>query len=371
MSENIDLLYITFIDMDEIPKSGSGVRPVKLYEAIKEKGLSVKLLSGRNNDIKNRRKEVISTMKWLITNRPKACYVEPPSGPFFCFEDVLLLVLLKIFKVPTGLFYRDAYWKFKDSIVDKGLHKTFVDKLKSIIIYIMQRIDWFVIQKCCAIIYFPTELMTTYFKAKDMRPLPPGCYIPRNFYHEVNNGIPTAIYVGGATERYGLPMLLDSAILANSNGEVFKLIVVCEKNGWTSFSEARNLSEYNWLEVFHYDSGDELENLYKRADFSIVPIRKNTYHDFTFPVKLSEYLSHLLPVVSTNCIELEKFVNGNGIGIVSNDNVCDFSSALTKMAVDSDFRNNCVNKAVLTRETNLWISRVEQIIFDLMGERIE
>ena len=53
------LLYITFIDMNDAPSTGSSVRPLKMLEAFEALGVEVVTVSGMNNNLKARKKAVI------------------------------------------------------------------------------------------------------------------------------------------------------------------------------------------------------------------------------------------------------------------------------------------------------------------------
>lgn len=89
------ILYVTFVDMDKNMKTASSVRPQKIYHAFQDMGVEVKLLSGPDNQYKDRKENVKDIMAWLEKNRPKMCYIEPPSGPFLCPYDLKLLKILK------------------------------------------------------------------------------------------------------------------------------------------------------------------------------------------------------------------------------------------------------------------------------------
>ena len=59
------LLYITYIDFTENPKSGSAVRPQKMYKAFLEHGVDVKLLECQQNKRKQRKEKVKEILHWL------------------------------------------------------------------------------------------------------------------------------------------------------------------------------------------------------------------------------------------------------------------------------------------------------------------
>ena len=98
MQTNYDLLYIAFIDMDKPAEAGSSLRPKKMLEAFEQMQLKIKVLQGANNKRAQRRRNVKEILKWLDSNKPRMCYVEPPSGPFFCSIDLKLLKKLNMMK---------------------------------------------------------------------------------------------------------------------------------------------------------------------------------------------------------------------------------------------------------------------------------
>ena len=59
---NNNILYITFVDFNE-QKSGSSVRPKKMYDAFIRLGIKIKLLEGQQNRKYERWKRVIKYFK--------------------------------------------------------------------------------------------------------------------------------------------------------------------------------------------------------------------------------------------------------------------------------------------------------------------
>ncbi len=357
--------------MNEVAKSGSSVRPQRLYKAFLDLGIDVKLISGIGNKKNIRKNAVKDALEYLKEETPDICYIEPPSGPLFFNCDRKLIKLLYKKEIPIGLFYRDAYWKFPE-FAGKNISKSFVDKVKEIIIRVMQQRDYKLYKKCCSKVYFPTELMASYFDFPDKSELPPGCFVPENTeINEKKDEIVTAIYVGGATKRYGLPLIINSVKLLNNNNIKIHIKVVCSEKSWNDFkAENRNLFEkdLNCIEVLHL-SGAELSRHYMLSDFGIIPLQKNEYNDFAFPIKLSEYLSYQLPIVTTDCTETADFVSENDIGIIAKDNEKDFAEALLKMATDSKLRNQYKINCIKARNDNLWITRAEKVINDLIIDK--
>lgn len=357
------ILYVTFVDMDKNMKTASSVRPQKIYHAFQDMGVEVKLLSGPDNQYKDRKENVKDIMAWLEKNRPKMCYIEPPSGPFLCPYDLKLLKILKKKEIPISIFYRDAYWKFPYMGIQK-MH--ILNKLKQRVVYYMQKRDWKVIEKTCSRIYFPSVSLAEYFVHDNISILPPGCELidivdTRNKEDE----IPTAIYVGGVTERYGAYLLLDAFSKMNESRTYVKLNIICPKEQWECLPlEYQKCKLKGWLKVNHISGKENLKELYQKSDFAVLPLKKNDYNDVAVPVKLFEYVSHLKPIISTNCDEMAQIVRENNVGLVVDDNTEQLIEGISKLLNDNDqfqeYKKNCK----LMRENNTWNKRVETIMQD-------
>lgn len=359
------VLYITFADLSKPASSGSAVRPLKMLKAWEKEVNEVRWIDGAVNDYMKRMRACKKVNKWLEEWKPDICYIELPSGPIFYQCDRKLLKKLHKMEIPIGAFYRDAYWRFPEftSVNEKKSLKIII---KGKVIYLMQKRDWKMYCKTCKALYFPSMQMAEYFECANKKILAPGCD-ERQVKNVSHNKIPVGIYVGGATERYGLPLLIKSAIKCNRNKTRVELNIVCAREGWENFVSQNKemvLQQYEWLHVYHIGAGAKLEELYSQSDFSIVPLLNNKYNNFAFPIKLVEYVSHLLPVLTTDCTVTKEFVEKYKIGIVSQDNVQDFCKALEKMSLLKDFdiyKNACEE----ARRNNLWTERVKKVIDDL------
>ena len=342
MEKNI--LYITFVDFSE-QKSGSSVRPKKIYDAFLQEGYTVELLTGLQNRKLERWKSVWSFYKKIKKNKYEFCYVEPPAGPIFNLCDhLILLYIAKIKKIPVGLFYRDAYWKFADWYSVSGVKKAIINS--------MHKFDWFIIKKSCKKVYFPTKSMGDLFKDVNKDILPPGCEI-QDISSKNSQNI-NLVYVGGMSEQYGGPLLLEALKKVNQEIKV-NLHIVCREEDWKNFKE---YSKEDWLNVYH-TSGSGLKEIYDKANIAIIPRKVDFYMDFAMPVKLFEYISYGLPIISTQCKEVANFVNDNEIGIVCEDNVDSIYSALKNINIDDI--NKLSANVEKVRAENTWNKRVKYI----------
>ncbi len=366
MSRKIEMLYITFIDFREKSVTGSSVRPKRMLEAFKEAGCNVKLISGNQNDYKARKNAFRDLKTYLQNNRPDFCYIEPPSGPFFFECDRNAIKLINKYKIPIGFFYRDIYWKF-DSNAFKNRDMDLKNKLKAKIINCMQKRDYQVLKNNISIFYFPSDSVGKCMGLKNYAVLPPGC-VERNYKKNKTEEL-QAIYVGGATKRYGIGLILN----AWKNIKHIKLNIICPLEQWKDW--LTNYPEYNELEdnvkVYHLSDGKELDNLYYEADFALIPILKTEYNDMAIPIKLYEYVSRGLPIVATNCKEMQQIVENANIGLVTEDSPEKFYEAVIELTEKIQKKDIYLEHLIKMRDENTWLMRAKQVIKDLVEDENE
>lgn len=341
------IMFVTY-DFSDL-SSGSKVRPKKMYEAFKEIGYDVYLISGN----KIEKEQSFERLKKEETMNFDFCYVEPSSYPMQPLIDYKIIKHIKNKNIPIGIFYRDAYWKFYNNLVNS---------YKNVELKFRYQCDLLFFKKMSSIMFFPSDEMANHFSFKQPKvSLPPAAdktIIP-NKKQENERKIPTAIYVGGLSKRYGTELLLQSFERVNKIELKSKLLLVCRKE---DLEKNLNLFSYyknkNWLEIKHV-SGVLLEKEYDKADFGVIPLLKDSYNDFAVPVKLFEYLSFGLPILSTDCKVLESYIVNNKLGIVGNSTLQSFSEGIRTMIEDYvDFIGNVKS---FVNEYGRWEHRAEKV----------
>lgn len=345
---NIRVLYITFVDFSE-QKSGSAVRPKKIYDAFNSIGVKVKLLEGQQNKIKLRWQRVWKYFKDIRNEKYDLCYVEPPSGVVFNICDhLLLLYISKIKKIPTGVFYRDAFWKLYKHYNRKGL--------KAKILILMHKFDWIIFKLVSKVMYFPSESFAEHFECKNKVILMPGA-------EKINGLLPgednTFIYVGGIEGGYGADLLLSSFKKAYEINKSIRLNLVC-RNENDIVSKYKN---EEWLNLHIGKSGkDELKEIYDKSKYAIITLLKGDYMDLAVPIKIFEYISYEKPILSTDCKEISKIITKYNIGKISKE-YKDLSKDIIDMVTDEKsyikYKENIKNRVL---QEELWIDRVLTVI---------
>lgn len=344
-------LYINFVDLDNV-SSGSTVRPKKIYEAFINLNINFEMLSGLQNRFLERWKNSWKFFKKIRKEKYDFCYVESPSGPMFNLCDHLLLIYIaKVKKVPIGFFYRDAYWKFA-----KWYN---LGKVKKYIITLMHKFDWIIIKLISKKIYFPSDTMAELFDFKNKAALPPGSSIVTTEVNKFKN-FKNCIYVGGVSERYGTEILLEAFELINSQFNMnITLTLICREE----IDIIKLYKDREWLNLKIGLSGQEiLGEFYKKSDLAIIPFKRDIYMDFAIPIKMFEYMANNMPVVSTNCIEVEKFILENRIGIITDDNSLALAKGICKFYEISEAEKNIIYKNIQNAiQKNTWEKRLEEI----------
>lgn len=347
------ILYITFIDFGPA-KSGSSLRPQRMYDAFLELGHEVLLLSGQQNRRKERKARVKEILKQLQSFSPDICYIEPPSGPFFCRIDLKLLRKVSEMGFPVGLFYRDAYWKFA------SWYRLPFPK-KQVLTYLHKR-DLKAFQRYCDILYFPSDSMSALFSHKNKRTLPPAapCREPvskNGFLHNV-------IYVGGVSERYGTHILLEAMRMVNEERKQdITLTLVCDEKAIRQLYP--DVDRLPYVHIVSAQGDEALAPLYAAADFGIYSGVRDLYMDFAVPVKLFEYMGFSLPVVSTNPTEAARLIETTASGLVCEDDSPALAQAILEMYQDESRFLIFQQNAIAAARENSWISRAGQIIKEL------
>lgn len=350
------VLFITHIDPNWTA-SGSSVRPVMLLRAFRELNCEVQALYGPSNRFPSRVKTLWNTLRWLKTNRPDFCYVEPPAGPMFCFGDHLLLFQLKRMKIPLAVFIRDAFWKVPETW---GAATP-----KRLILELMSRFDWMVYNRTVNTFYFPSRRMADLFptRCKKMILPPGGVLLAGPLQPPAGTDRLSLIYVGAIADRYGSEILFQAFRLVLAANSKIDLHIVCRRDEWDRLdSSSKDLDHM----LVHHIQGAELGELYRLCDIALVPIRKSSYMDFAIPVKLYEYISYHLPVVVTDCAEMAEFVSRQDIGLVTASEAAAFAAGILNLAGDQALRAHYRARAAETLLTgHLWTDRARQILNDM------
>ncbi|TFD95759.1 glycosyltransferase [Jeotgalibacillus sp. R-1-5s-1] len=358
------LIYYPFT-LSKNANSGSKLRPIKMLQAFQEWGLKnnseILLISGTSKE-RERLIKSISEEEWKDIS---FCYMENQTIPFWLtdpnhipqspFVDLKLMRQLKKHSIPTGVFYRDVYWKFDDLYPLKGYKRWIMRKI--------YRLEELFYSKYMKVLFVPSDAMASFVDVKSSKvALPPGGShnnLPERRKEE--SRLPRGLYVGGINNPdYGLPSLVKAAEMVNKDEVKFQLTIVCRKEEFEHISEELKRKIESLSITVKHISGQELNELYSESDFAFIPRKRTMYHDFSVPVKLVEYLSNHLPVLATNCSAQEVMVQQFGpFGIVSGDQPEEIHEGIIKMIEQHGEIKETIKDQFLKHHS--WLERVNKV----------
>lgn len=369
------LVYFPY-KLQENPKSGSGVRPKKMVSAFtayaQKQGYELVVISG---DTKER---VKATEQYRQSNKAEDalfCYIENATIPYWLTDsdhiprhrkaDQQFWSYLKDHHVPIGLFYRDVYWKFDDMYVPPG-GKKFLTPLMRAIYYR----ELAVFKKVVDILYLPSLEMNDFVGWQgEFKELPPGMeFAPDQMEAKPEDEPWNAVFVGGITDQKGILLMLESFKKVNAQGRQLNLTLVCREQEYRNYPEMHPYAEEDWCTVRHA-SGKELESIYAKTDFAVIPREMSTYHHFSMPVKMFEYLANGQPILGTNCKAQARVLNDDQVGITTDDTLESFLVGLEKMIDVNVFEQLRANIKEKSFQNHSWEARVQQVARELTERR--
>ncbi|AXG09703.1 glycosyltransferase [Haloplanus rubicundus] len=332
--------------------SGSSVRPAKMIEAFEQLNYTVETIIGNAEERRDKIRDLRQN-----ESEYRFCYSEPTTWPLNPLVDYQLYWYLWKKDIPTGIFYRDIYWQFPKLFDHSGL--------KYWELQARYRLDLSVISRIGDCIYVPSSSFGEQLSLKSSTtPLPPGG-IDRTETNKSTSQLRRVIYVGGVSKKYGTELLSKSLETAAENQNI-TLILICREAEFQSLPKTvRDRFDSDWAEI-HHVHGEELHSLYQFADAGIIPIQPTTYNNISMPVKLFEYLSYGLPVITTNVDEVASFVQSSDCGIVCKANYEHLAQALTELSTDEKLYQRKKENAIQTLKQNRWIDRADQVASDLI-----
>lgn len=344
--------------------TGSSVRPVRMRQAFVDLGYEVHEVTGHGARRRAATRALArrvraglrvdlaygenSTMPTLLT--------EPHHLPTHPFVDLALLRLLRHHRIPTGLFYRDIYWRFPE--YTERVHPAVAAGTRS-----FYHAELLAYGRWLDRVYLPSDQIAAFvphLRPGQARALPPGGQVvdvPRV------RGPFTILYVGNLSAYYRMHALLEAV---DATPDVH--LILCTPEG--SWADARD-GYAPWLgprvEVVH-ERGEGLLPLFARADVCSLVVEPSDYRDFASPVKLYEYLGHGKPVLASAGTLAGQVVQDGGLGWQVPYDVPALTALLTRLR-DARGDGGEVDAAAArvrrARHGHTWAARASQVVEDL------
>lgn len=324
--------------LDSAPK----IRTYHLWKAL-EKYARVTFVTGTRQ---SRRGPLWKLLLAGNLKRFDAVYVEAATSTSM-ETDLLLLALLKLSKIPIGIYIRDAYPLFgltpvrtpKEWLLNKGWY-----------------ISQWAYQRFADILFFPTQTLADYFDFHTKVLLPPAART--GLVSEAFSGpFDTLLYAGHLSEENGWPLLKAAMEIIYEKKPQIRLLALTP----TQIEECPP-----WLELRRGVLDDILDDL-PRIAAALIPRPKTNYNDLAIPVKLMDYLSLGLPIVATDCREMAELIQSHHLGKTVPHIPAEFAKKILFMVTEERkfISQECLNFIQINR----WEDRALIIIKHLLQSK--
>lgn len=345
-------------------QTGSGVRPAKMRDAFEDAGYEVYEVAGYGAQ----RAESLRRLRWDLRRGLQLdfAYGENSTMPTLLTEkhhlpthpvvDSALLQLLRRHDVPTGVFYRDIYWRFPAYLEDVG--RLVATGTKTL--YHAELIAYRALER----VYLPSTKMASFvpwISQDQVAELPPGGAIHDS--RRAPDGELTLLYVGNVSEYYRMHELFEAAAAT----EGVRLIVCTPPEAWDAVGAQYPLGDSGRIEIVHA-RGAELLPLFARAHACLLTVEPATYRDFAAPVKLFEYIGHGKPVLATTGTHAGELVESLGAGRQVDYSAEAISGQLRDLRDDRETLRDLTDRVEQVRQDHTWRARAQQVAADLTGE---
>lgn len=357
--------------VQEGPSTGSAVRPGRIRQGFLDLGYRIFDFTGDGKTRQGRLRQLKDELK--AGTRFEFCYGENSTMPTVLTEshhlpthpivDMRLLHLLRQHQVPTGMFYRDIYWRFPE----------YTERVNPVIaagtrtLYHAELLGY---RRLLDRVYLPSDRIADY--VPHLRPGQPAALPPGGFVHDVprtdqGSGASelTLLYVGNISPYYRMHELFRA--VAEEQG--VKLILCTPQDSWATVR-----GEYDqWveqatgrIEVVHR-SGDGLTELFGRADLCALVVEPSEYRDFAAPVKLFEYVGYGKPVLVSAGTHAADLVTTDDLGWAVNYNSVAVRDLLIHLRDHPEAVRDATEQVRSARHRHTWQARAGQVESDLGG----
>lgn len=326
---------------DSAPK----VRIHLIGEALKRQA-DVQVLAG------GRRARVGAGVRWLIRNGMgsiDAVYVESSTSAATPF-DLAFLLWARLRRRPVGLYFRDAYQRFR------GLYPR--QRRRQAIADLAWRIALPILRTVANVAYCPSIGLARVLNLRDPVLLPPGTDPTLPFLGAGDGLLVASIVTFGATG--GLHLLVDAMVRVHDLRPGARLRLIGGHGD-------RPAALPDWVEVVAAGR-DDLPRLLADARACVIPLPITAYTDLAVPVRLMDYLALGKPIVSTASAATVAVIGETGAALLVPDNADLLAVAIGRVLDEPALASDMAISARRLAESDDWTwgSRATRILDTLL-----
>ncbi len=360
------VIYHHPLPLDPNAASGSGIRPIRMLQALKTQA-EVWTVAG---DSRQRAKD-IAKVKAALNDGVTFDLVYAESAtlptaltdddriPRHPFLDPAFLMGCRRRGIPVGLFYRDVYWRF-DGFAEKQ------SKLRRALAKAAFRYDLAWYAKAIDLLYLPSMPMLDHVPISpkvQAKALPPGTALaePAN---PADDGPLEVLYVGGLGEMYNIRQFAEA--LGTIPG--LHLTICTRAEEWQQVRDDYLPVLGDNTDVVH-QSGAALAETMRRTHLATVCVEPNLYRSFAAPVKLFDGVGMGIPVVASHGTHAANLVAEFDLGWRVEYSVAEMRELFTHLAQHREEVTEARNRVLARREEHTWEARASQVIRELTALR--
>ncbi|SDZ74984.1 hypothetical protein SAMN02910418_00107 [Bowdeniella nasicola] len=345
--------------------SASAIRPIKMLQAFRDSGFEVLDITGHAAE----RRKRFAALRRRVENGQKIDFMysenatippsvtEPRHIPPHPFLDAEIFRFAKKHGIPSGVFYRDLYWKFEE--YDNRVGQPLASIMK-----VLYRAELRTYNRYCHTIFLPSLEMGEYLPEFD-RPntvaLPPGGDTIDS--PGPQDGV-SIFYVGGVGDHYRMHNL----VRAVSELDGVRLTICTDAKRWESVAHEYPEAGSHGITVVH-KSGPELDVLYRDANLCSVAFEQLDYREFASPFKFYEYIGRGKPIIGTDGALTGKLVNEMGIGWTTDNSVAAIKDVLTRLRDNPQELARVTQHCESVRDQHSWPARAQKVARTLTESR--
>lgn len=262
--------------------------------------------------------------------------------------DWRFLSAVRARRIPLSIYIRDAYQRFPDLYPPKSL--------KERALAVAYAVTCREYQRLATTLFFPTDGLADLFSHAHKELLPPAGRIlvppdlPRLPFR--------VIYVGANGPHDGVSLLIEAMEQVARKLSSVRLVLITRAN-----ETPRNLPAF--CKVVEA-SGTALSPWLWSSSLALIPRPDTRYNRLALPVKLFDYMSHGLPVLTTRGSEAAKLLVTSGAGMAAEDSPLDYAMAIERL-LSNPSRLHTMSQHALeaVRQRHNWDVRAEQVLASL------
>jgi glycosyltransferase involved in cell wall biosynthesis len=209
------------------------------------------------------------------------------------------------------------------------------------------------------LLLYPSSGLGAYFDSQQPTAVFPPAGLPNREYIPPAWELPTIVYMGGASFRYGSDLLLAAMEQVVACYPTARCCFITHQPDYIAHHPARHAS---WLTV-ESRTFAELPEIMRSATLMVSPLRINSYNNLAVPVKLFDYMSFGRPIIATVCRDTAALIGQLEAGLVVEDTVESLSQGIIRLLKDHNLATRLgQNGYQAIQQAHSWPHRAEQLL---------